>query len=167
MRTLYIDCFAGIAGDMFLGALLDLGLDADEFRKKLSSLALGEYELQIRRGKRNGIAGTDVKVAVAPAHHDEQEDGHVHAHSHRGLKEIRAIIEGSGLSEEVKKQSLSAFQILARPRLPFTGPPPRKSIFTKSAPLIPLWTSSAPSFCLRCFRPTASARPTSTLEAAP
>ena len=42
MRTLYIDCFAGIAGDMFLGALLDLGLDADEFRKKLSSLALGE-----------------------------------------------------------------------------------------------------------------------------
>ncbi len=129
MRTLYIDCFAGIAGDMFLGALLDLGLDADEFRKKLSSLALGEYELQIRRGKRNGIAGTDVKVAVAPAHHDEQEDGHVHAHSHRGLKEIRAIIEGSGLSEEVKKQSLSAFQILGETEAAVHGTTPEEIHF--------------------------------------
>ncbi len=142
MRTLYLDCFAGIAGDMFLGALLDLGVDKEEFKKKMRSLNLDGFEISAERVRRSGFMGTDVKVIAEDArddehkhhrrddghehhHHDEHEhhhhDGsehhheheHSHHHVHRGLHEIREIIENSPLSEKVRERSLNAFALLA------------------------------------------------------
>lgn len=121
MKTLYIDCFAGIAGDMFMGAMLDLGVPFDEFRGKMNGLRLPEFELEARRLRRGGFVGTDARVIVrAPAghdddaHHHEHDHGGPHAHhGHRGLRDIEAIIASSDLSERVKERSLRAFRLLA------------------------------------------------------
>ena len=118
MKTLYIDCFAGIAGDMFMGAMLDLGVPIDEFKNAMAGLRFHEFELDIKKTRKSGFAGTDAKVVVTHAHHhehekDEQEHIHAHHHTHRGLREIEQIIAASDLSENVKDRSLKAFHILA------------------------------------------------------
>lgn len=50
MSILYLDCFSGISGDMFLGAMLDLGLDQERFLRQLQTLPLNdEYSIEIKR----------------------------------------------------------------------------------------------------------------------
>ena len=49
MKTLYLDIFSGIAGDMFIAALLDLGVDAAKLERELKKLKLDGYHLQISR----------------------------------------------------------------------------------------------------------------------
>ena len=80
MKTLYLDIFSGIAGDMFIAALLDLGVDAAKLERELKKLKLDGYHLHISRGQKSAIAG--VKFDVHLAHdHDHQHD-HAHEHSH-------------------------------------------------------------------------------------
>ena len=55
MKTLYLDCFSGISGDMFLGAMLDLGLDESEFLDELKKLPLSDFEVQIKKSSNGGI----------------------------------------------------------------------------------------------------------------
>ncbi|MGI6075914.1 MAG: nickel pincer cofactor biosynthesis protein LarC [Pyramidobacter sp.] len=127
MRTLYLDCSSGIAGDMFLGALLDLGLDTAVFKDRMAALGLSEFEIQVNRAPKFGFMGTDVKVADLSAHehhhdhgddhdegdhHHEHHHDHHHNHVHRGFNEIKEIIGRSGLSEEVKTRSIEAFKLL-------------------------------------------------------
>lgn len=89
--TLYLDCFAGISGDMTLGALLDAGLDADLFVKEMGKLGLAdEFELKIEKTTKWGISGTDVDVidknnSHTHSHdhgHSHDDQGHEHDHSH-------------------------------------------------------------------------------------
>ena len=104
MKTLYLDCFAGIAGDMLIGALLGLLPDPERFRAEMRRLTLlpeDSYELVIERGMKNGIAGTNFDVRT-----------HEH-HPHRGLHEIEEIVGGSALSDRVRRESLRAFALLA------------------------------------------------------
>ncbi len=82
MKTLYLDIFSGISGDMFIGALLDLGVDAHEFEHELEKLGLDEFHLHIARGERGAIAGT--KFDVHLAHEHEQGPAHAHEHQHGG-----------------------------------------------------------------------------------
>ena len=87
MKTIYLDCFAGIAGDMFIGALLNLVPSDKILRdglKKLKALAPEEYELVIERGVKNSIAGInfDVITHEHSHHHDHEEHEHEHEHSH-------------------------------------------------------------------------------------
>src|SRR5215217_3712798 len=84
MKTLYLDIFSGISGDMFIGAMLDLGLDADKFEHELEKLGLREYHLHVSRQERGAIAGTkfDVHLAHRPEPAEQHEPGHSHAHEH-------------------------------------------------------------------------------------
>src|SRR5512142_218512 len=99
MRIAYLDCFSGISGDMFLGALVDAGVRSELLQKTVAELNIGAT-LEASRVQRGGIAATKVDVIVAGekdmpreeywAHqhvHAEQEaDGkksHAHAHEHR------------------------------------------------------------------------------------
>lgn len=84
MKTLYLDIFSGISGDMFIGAMLDLGVDAHAFEHELEKLGLHEYHLHVSRQERGAIAGT--KFDVHLAHEHEHEHAHSHEHSHGELK---------------------------------------------------------------------------------
>ncbi|MHB1001220.1 MAG: nickel pincer cofactor biosynthesis protein LarC [Armatimonadota bacterium] len=101
MKIAYFDCFSGISGDMTLGALLDAGVDESQFRKELAKLPDIEFDLQISRTVKKGIAATDVDVLIKEEHH------------HRHLKDIVNIINGSELSDSIKAKSIDIFRNLA------------------------------------------------------
>src|ERR1700694_4854432 len=68
MRIAYLDCFSGMSGDMFLGALVDAGMPAKLFEETIAALNIGA-RLEISRVKRSGITATKVDVLV----HGEKE----------------------------------------------------------------------------------------------
>lgn len=101
MRVAYCDCFSGVAGDMILGALIDLGVSVSLLTKELKKLPLTGYELQVHPVERNYIAAMDVTVVV-------KEDQH-----HRHLSDIITLLNRSSLPPEVKRQSERIFTRLA------------------------------------------------------
>jgi uncharacterized protein (TIGR00299 family) protein len=111
-RLLYLDCHAGIAGDMLLGALLDLGLDADALRKGLAALGLPGLDVTVRRVFKRGIACTKVDV------------GGTGSQTQRGLPEIAALIAASGLPDRVQQRSLAVFRKLAEAEAQVHGSTP-------------------------------------------
>jgi uncharacterized protein (TIGR00299 family) protein len=102
MRAIYFDCFAGISGDMVIGALLDLGADHETLGAQLSTLGLGGYKLKAGRVKRSQIAAMKFDVEL---------DGT--KQPARTLFDIREIIGRSKLSDGVKARSLEVFERLA------------------------------------------------------
>ena len=103
MKTAYIDCFSGISGDMFLGALIDAGLPFEELKRALRTLPIDHYSLDAKKEVKNGFAGTRFIV------HQEHEVHHVH----RGLREITEIVERGTFSDKVKEKSLRIFKSIA------------------------------------------------------
>ena len=104
MKIAYFDCFAGASGDMILGALLDAGLALDRLRDALGRLPLAGFTVDVRPAVKQGLGGSQALVRI-----DRPDRQH-----HRGLHEIRAIIEASGLEDIVKDRSLQIFQRLAQ-----------------------------------------------------
>ncbi len=86
MKTLYLDIFSGISGDMFIGALIDLGVDPHDFEEELEKLKLDGYHLHVGRAHKAAIEGVefDVHLAHEDSHEHTHTDGmtHTHAHSH-------------------------------------------------------------------------------------
>jgi uncharacterized protein (TIGR00299 family) protein len=97
MTIAYFDCFSGIAGDMILGALIDLGVDVPFLKNELQKLPLTGYDIIVKSVESNHIAATDVTVTVT-------EDQH-----HRSLSDIINLLNRSTLTPEVKKQSQTIF----------------------------------------------------------
>jgi len=105
MKCIYFDCFAGISGDMTLGALVDLGVPQKYLRGEIRKLGLDGWRLRISRAERNGISARTVQVAVAkgsPGHH------------HRTYGDIESIISKSALNVQVKEKALDIFHRIAR-----------------------------------------------------
>ena len=103
MRILYYDCFAGISGDMNLGAMIDLGVDAAYLESELEKLNIKGFHLEITKDLRRGISGTKAEVIV------ENPDNEKHRH----LRHVEEIINNSTLSETVKANSLKIFKLIA------------------------------------------------------
>ena len=102
MSDLYYECFSGIAGDMHIAALLDLGVDEDALRAQLGRLPMAaEFTLTVEPGAKMGITGTHVRVSLAP-------DA---ARPVRHLKDVRAIIDAARLEPRVAEH---AHRIFAR-----------------------------------------------------
>jgi uncharacterized protein (TIGR00299 family) protein len=82
MKVLHFDCFAGISGDMALGAFVDLGVDPDELRNELGKLGLEGWKLECNRDSRNGIGGVHAMVDLGGStdHLAQEEDHHDHHH---------------------------------------------------------------------------------------
>ena len=97
MTIAYFDCFSGIAGDMILGALIDLGVDIQVLKKELKKLPLTGYEIDGKQVKCNQIAATDVTVTVTKEQH------------HRSLSDIIDILQRSTLDSRVKTLSQNIF----------------------------------------------------------
>ncbi len=136
-RILYFDCFAGISGDMSIGALIDLGLDSAQVTAELKKLAIGGYTIEINKVNRFAISGTDVKVSLIDAaqhkyeaHHDHKHEVHHehkhevhHEHSHphtqdgqeeRNLADITKIINQSEISNRSKELAVGIFTEIAK-----------------------------------------------------
>ncbi|MBL7012050.1 MAG: nickel pincer cofactor biosynthesis protein LarC [Kiritimatiellales bacterium] len=101
--ALYLSCYSGISGNMFIGALLDAGLSEEALREMVAALPVSGYELQIEKVVKNGIAATHFDVALDPS---EKQP-------HRHLHHITEIIEAADLSEPVKARSIAVFTKLA------------------------------------------------------
>jgi uncharacterized protein (TIGR00299 family) protein len=114
---LFYDCFAGISGDMNLAALIDLGVDEQYLVNELGKLNVEGYHIKISSDLRRGISGTKVEVVLEHDEHDlHQEHDHIndsHHHEHRSFKDIKVLIENSGLSSFVKDKSIAIFKKLA------------------------------------------------------
>lgn len=95
MRTLYLDCVSGIAGDMTLSALVDLGADPDYIRRELAKLPLDPFEMAFEPVIRRGISAQWLRLTFAEPVHDHgpahsHDHAHAHAHDHRGHDHERA-----------------------------------------------------------------------------
>ncbi|MEX2282371.1 MAG: nickel pincer cofactor biosynthesis protein LarC [Gemmatimonadota bacterium] len=101
MNALIFDPFAGISGDMTLGALLDLGLEESWLRNFIAGLQLGAIEVKVERANRRGISCGRVYFDLP----DE--------HKHRHLKHIVQILDQAPLSNSVRARARDAFQRLA------------------------------------------------------
>lgn len=102
MTIAYLDCFSGISGDMFIGALLHAGLPFDELQGCIRTLPLQGYQLKMHEEARSGILGTRFRVKL------EKQ-----VQPCRNLKTIIGIIEQGALSDAVKSLSIDVFKALA------------------------------------------------------
>lgn len=100
MRTLYLDTFSGISGDMFLGLLLDLGLPLEQLQAELAKLPVDGYQLKISREQRHGIEGCRLQVEHQESHH------------HRSWSTIDKMLADSGLHPEAKQLARNFFRRL-------------------------------------------------------
>src|ERR1017187_4980034 len=123
MKTLYLDLNSGISGDMFIAALIDVGVDARQLEQELTKLRLEGDHLHVTRGHKASLEGVkfDVHLAdehdhPAPPHAHSQTHAHTHTHTHehgRNFAQIRQLITASLLSDWVKQKSGAVFQRLA------------------------------------------------------
>ncbi|HEY0671537.1 MAG TPA: nickel pincer cofactor biosynthesis protein LarC [Longimicrobiales bacterium] len=102
MKVLIFDPFAGISGDMLLGALIDLGLDGAWLERFVAELGLGDIKVHIERATRRGIDSGRVYFDLP------------HEHTHRHLRHVVEIINGSNASAVTKARAVAAFGLLAR-----------------------------------------------------
>ena len=132
-KTLYLECYSGISGDMTVAALLDLGADQTVLDNVLKSLSVSGFRTKISRVVKSGIDACDFDVVLDKGHENHDHDmeylhGHHHEHTHsyvaesahghhhhehRGMKEITHIIEHGAMTENAKKIALKIFGILA------------------------------------------------------
>lgn len=158
---LYFEMYSGIAGDMTIGALLDLGASKEKLVEGIKSLGINDYDLVFERVKKNGIDAYNFDVSLAGHDHHHNHDhhvhchvhahvdghfhshehchdhdhehnhdhchchedghshthehyhGHIHSHVHRNLNDIEKIINASDLNENIKKNALGIFDIIA------------------------------------------------------
>ena len=103
MKILYYDCFAGISGDMNLGALIDLGVNSDYLKTELEKLNIDGFHLKITKDQRRGISGTKAEVII-----ENQEN-----EKHRHLRHVEEIVNGSSLPNQVKINALKIFDLIA------------------------------------------------------
>ena len=113
MTILYFDCFAGAAGDMILGALVDAGVPFDEIKRGLGSLAVEGWDVSVDRVVKTGITATKFRVHEhAHAGHRHHHHGEPHHHHHHSLDEIFGAIGRSALSEAGKSRAIGMFRRL-------------------------------------------------------
>jgi uncharacterized protein (TIGR00299 family) protein len=132
MKTLYLDIFSGISGDMLIGALIDLGVDARALERELARLGVGGYHLHVGRGSKSGIQGTKVNVHLAGGHVHPHDPAHEHRHhhgDHRNFAEIKRLIAKSRLSSWVKGKAVAVFERIAEAEGKIHGLPPEKVHF--------------------------------------
>lgn len=142
-KTLYLECYSGISGDMTVAALLDLGADREVLKESLKSLPVGGFRTEITRVKKSGLDACDFSVILEQDNHDhdmeylhgseksyaghhehshevnhEHHHGHTHSHEHphehRGMKEVTEIIQKSEMTARAKKMAMRVFGILAQ-----------------------------------------------------
>ena len=124
MKTLYLDCGMGAAGDMLTAALVELLPNPDEFIEKLNALSIPDVQFVKESVVKCGITGTHISVLVGGAeesegmheHHDHQHyHGHAHNHEHRhsGMHDIEHVISNLDIPDKVREDILAVYGLIA------------------------------------------------------
>lgn len=138
MKTLYFECKMGAAGDMLGAALLELFENREGMVGALNQMGIPEVRFDALRVEKAGIFGTRLAVRINGAeeaevsdddhahhhdhhhchHHDHEHDHgdeneHPHHHAHRGMTEIKSIIESLSVSDKVKTDALAVYRLIA------------------------------------------------------
>lgn len=110
MRTLYIDCGMGAAGDMLTAALLELLPDKEKFIHRMNSLGIPGVTVTAENSTKCGITGTHISVKV----YGEEEGEDHHHHHHGSMEEIRAIVNALPIPAMVKLDVMAVYQEIAQ-----------------------------------------------------
>lgn len=110
MRTLYIDCSMGCAGDMLTAALLELHPDKDDFLRRMNAALGGKAVLTAAPDSKCGIIGTHVTVLI---NGDEEGEKTHHHHEHTSITEIMAFIDSVPLDEAIRENAKKVYSIIA------------------------------------------------------
>lgn len=133
MKTIYIDCSMGAAGDMLMSALLELHPNREDFIKKINGINIPDVNIRAEKSVKCGITGTHTEVSVKGIsesedmfththkhehshnheHNHEHEHKHSHHHSHRNMDKIENIINSLNVNENVKKNALEVYRLIA------------------------------------------------------
>ena len=135
MRTLYIDCGMGAAGDMLTAALLELIPDKEAFLHRMNHLGIPGVVVTAEKSVKCGITGTHFSVKV----HDTEEDehihhhshdhshghthGHSHSHHHGSMAEIRSVVSAMPIPTMVKLDIMSVYNEIAEAESTVHGVP--------------------------------------------
>ncbi len=112
MKIAWMDCFAGISGDMILGALADCGLPIDYLTGEIGKLGLTGFSINVSPSIKNQITAQRIKIDFDTS---KQPD--------RRYPSIKAMIKESELSDNVKRKALKAFEILGKAEAKIHGIP--------------------------------------------
>lgn len=135
MKTLYIDCSMGAAGDMLTAALAEVTGDIKKAENDLNSLGIPGVEYIIEKTEKMGVTGTSVRVMVNGAeevtedvnegHHHEHDHhhGHEHSHHHSSMSDIEDMINGTAASDKVKKDAINVYKLIAEAESKVHGEP--------------------------------------------
>lgn len=131
MKTLYIECNMGAAGDMLTAALLELMPDKQAFVDRMNAIGIPGLEMSMTEKISCGVRGTHMNVLIggeeeisddvpehdhhAHEHHDHhhEHEHHGHEHHHAGLRDVAEIVAGLNLPEEVKKDVMGVYGLIA------------------------------------------------------
>lgn len=113
MKTLYLDCGMGAAGDMLTAALIELLPDADGFVEKMNGLGIPGVKIEREKAVKCGIAGTHISVRVHGAEECEGGHGHSHHHHHSSMHEIEHIIMNLNLTQNVREDIMAVYSLIA------------------------------------------------------
>ena len=119
MKTLYIDCGMGAAGDMLTAALLELIPKKESFINKLNNLGIPGVTISCEETSKCGIKGTHVTVKIDGAEESEdmhEHHGHEHHHEHHhhsSMHDIEHIVHGLNVSEKVKSDIINVYGLIA------------------------------------------------------
>ena len=121
MNQLYLECYSGISGDMFVASLLDLGASKEVLEEVLSSLPLTGFKTEITRVNKSGLDVCDFNVILDHDNHDHDMNylygehthhEHHHHHEHRHLHDILHIIDHAQMTDHAKELAKKIFTIL-------------------------------------------------------
>ena len=111
MKTLYIDCAMGAAGDMLLAALTELMPDPAAFVAELNALAIPGLSVTREERESHGVAGSHLAVRIDGAEEGEKRFGLFRRH--RRLKDVYAVLEGLALPEKARRDAKAVYAAIA------------------------------------------------------
>lgn len=134
MKTLYLECNMGAAGDMLTAALLELHPNAQDFIDRFNALQIPGVHMERETSEKCGICGTHIVITVngeeeescdEHAHsHDHSPHDHTHAHHiHRSMADITEMIQGLELAEDIKKDAVAVYRLIAEAESQAHGKP--------------------------------------------
>lgn len=114
MKSLYIECKMGVAGDMLTASLLE-HVNEEEFVKKINSLNVPGVSFEVERIKKSSIEGNKVHVVINGTEEglESKEHNHHSHHTHTSLEDVSVLINAMDLSDKVKNDAINVYNLIA------------------------------------------------------